>query len=358
MKLIYDVIGAAPRSGGVELHAREFIQAWTQQYPRDEVLVVGTRWDNLSEEFASRVRWINWPTGSFVWRIVGQLVFVPLLMRLHRAHVLLVSLPVLSPLSPTRRSFVFSHDWRHLRNPHEFPLLRRVYRSIWRSSVNRAAITFCISSKALAETANIAPSSVLVLAENGRDHALRWDAEPSDSQVLRSLPAESHVVVTFGHLNNKRPELVIGALSTLQRAAAPQLIVLGARGRYREGLRKLADAQGISQRVHLPGFVPDSEYQAIMKRANCVVLASSDEGFGLPVAEALSLGHPVVVTSDGGLGETFGDSVKAVPAEPEALGRAISDALAQHRTPCQQAIMNSWRDTARVVHEAIASTVK
>src|SRR4051812_48998179 len=84
MKLIYDVIGAAPRSGGVELHAREFIHAWTQQYPRDEVLVVGTRWDNLPEDLASRVRWIYWPTGSVVWRIIGQLVFVPLLMRVHR----------------------------------------------------------------------------------------------------------------------------------------------------------------------------------------------------------------------------------------------------------------------------------
>jgi glycosyltransferase involved in cell wall biosynthesis len=358
MKLIYDVIGAAPRSGGVELHAREFIQAWTQQYPSDEVLVVGTRWDNLSEEFSSRVRWINWPSGSVVGRILGQLIFVPLLARIHKAHVLLVSLPVLSPLSPTRRSFVFSHDWRHLRNPHEFPLLRRLYRSIWRSSVSRAAITFCISPKALTETATIAPDSVLVLAENGRDHALRWEAEPSDSQVLRALPAESQIVVTFGHLNNKRPELVIAALSALPRTAGPQLIVLGARGSYRESLRKLAEAQGVSQQVQLPGFVPDREYQAIMKRANCVVLASSDEGFGLPVAEALSLGHPVVVTSDGGLGETFGDAVRAVPAEPSALGDAISDALAQDRTVCEQSAMNSWRDTARVVHEAIASTVE
>jgi glycosyltransferase involved in cell wall biosynthesis len=95
-----------------------------------------------------------------------------------------------------------------------------------------------------------------------------------------------------------------------------------------------------------------------MKRADCVVLASTDEGFGLPVAEALSLGHPVVVTSDSGLGEIFGDAVRAVPAEPEALGHAISDALAQGRMACDQPSMNSWRDTATVVHEAIASTLK
>jgi glycosyltransferase involved in cell wall biosynthesis len=358
MKLIYDVIGSAPGSGGVELHAREFLHAWAQQYPDDDVIAVGTRWDSLSPDCASRVRWINWPAGSFVWRIIGQLLFVPLLMKLHRTRLLLVSVPVLSPLSPNRRSFVFAHDWRHVTNPHEFPILRRMYRSIWRSTVNRAAITFCVSRKALAETRNIAPNSVLVLAENGRDHALRWEAEVSSAEVLQAFSDQSRVVVTFGHWNNKRPDLVIAALGTLQRTAAPHLIVLGARGGYRESLRKLAKAQGISKRVHLPGFVPDRDYQAIMKRADCVVLASSDEGFGLPVAEALSLGHPVVVTSDSGLGQIFGHSVRAVPAEPEALGHAISDALAQDRMACRQSCVNSWRDTATVVHDAIASTLK
>jgi len=210
----------------------------------------------------------------------------------------------------------------------------------------------------LNETRNIAPNSVLVLAENGRDHALRWETEPSRAEALQALLGKSRVVVTFGHWNNKRPELVIAALGMLDRTVAPHLIVLGARSGYRESLLKLAKAHGISERVHLPGFVPDRDYQAIMKRADCVVLASSDEGFGLPVAEALSLGHPVVVTSDSGLGEIFGNSVRAVPPEPEALGQAISDALAQDRTAGHQTSINSWRDTAAVVHEAIASTLK
>jgi glycosyltransferase involved in cell wall biosynthesis len=359
MKLIYDVIGAPPGSGGSELHAREFLHAWAQQYPDDDLIVVGTRWESLSEEDVSRTRWINWPARSFAFRIIGQLLFVPLLMQFHRAHLLLVSVPVLSPLSPNRRSFVFAHDWRHLKNPNEFPILRRLYRSIWRTSVNRASITFCVSRKALTETVNVAPTSVLVLAENGRDHALRWseDAEPSNTPVLQALPREADVIVTFGHWNNKRPELVIAALATLEQPAAPQLIVLGARHGYRESLRKLAIAQGISQRVHLPGFVPDKDYQSIMRRASCVVLASTDEGFGFPVAEGLSLGHPVVVTADSGIAQTFGDAVKAVPPEPDALGQAIKDALAEGRTARHQNSVQSWRDTAIVVREAIASTL-
>jgi glycosyltransferase involved in cell wall biosynthesis len=354
MKLIYDVIGAPRGLGGTELHAREFLHAWMQQYPDDEVLVVGRRWAELEKEFA-RVRWITWPTSSPVLRIVGQLVLIPILMRAHKAHVLLVSLPVLSPLSPKRRSFVFSHDWRHLARPEEFSIMRRAYRMIWRSSVNRAAITFCISRKTLRETANIAPDSRRVLAESGHDHALRWTAESPDSPTLRALAGEGDVVVTFGHWNNKRPELVIAALATLEPAVSPLLVVLGARGEYQERLHRLALAHGVSEKVRFPGFVPEDEYQAIMRRADCVVLASTDEGFGLPVAEALSLGHPVVVTSDSGLGETFGGSVRAVPPEVDAMGRAISDALAQGHTTSHPSARPSWRDTAKIVREAILS---
>jgi hypothetical protein len=75
-----------------------------QQCPDDEVLVVGRHWAELEKEFAC-VPWITWPTRSSVLRIVGQLVLIPILMRAHKAHVLLVSLPVLSPLSPKTSVF-------------------------------------------------------------------------------------------------------------------------------------------------------------------------------------------------------------------------------------------------------------
>src|SRR5947208_3997133 len=103
MKLVYDVIGAPPGSGGPELHAREFLHAWMHEYPNDELLVVGTCWADFPKEFGC-VRWITWPTRSFLWRIVGQIVLIPLLMQAHKSHLLLVSLPVLSPFSPKRRS--------------------------------------------------------------------------------------------------------------------------------------------------------------------------------------------------------------------------------------------------------------
>ncbi|WP_081660119.1 glycosyltransferase [Mycolicibacterium iranicum] len=356
MKLLIDVIGGPPGSGGTELHAREVLEAWIREFPNDEVVVVGTKWPDLSDLACSRVRWIFWPTNSVLMRIIGQMIFIPLVMQLYRRHVLLVSLAVLSPLCPKRRSFVFSHDWRHLTRPEEFSRVRRLYRSIWRRSVKRATRTFCVSPKALRETANVSPSASVMLAENGHDHASRWDISLKQScELIDAIPADSRTVVTYGHWNNKRPELVVNALAMLESGDPVHLIVLGARGEYRETLRELAKRNGIDSVVHLPGFVPGNEYRTIISQADCVVIASTDEGFGFPVVEALYFGHPVVVTADSGLVENFGNLV--ISANPDAAGiaLAIGEGLRRKSVPIRQS-MHRWCDTVITVREGIESS--
>jgi glycosyltransferase involved in cell wall biosynthesis len=359
LRLIYDAIGAAPGAGGPEVHGRELLCAWMRKYPDDEVIVIGSRWRGISEEVASRIRWFNWPTGSIVWRAIGQMLVVPIVVQTHRRHVLLSTLTVLSPLSPRRRSFIFAHDWRHLTRPEEFSTPKRAYRRIWRKSAARATITFCISDKTLRETQKVAPRSTLVLAESGHDHALRWTLDTTASSSTSVLTDDAKVVVTFGHRNNKRPELVIRALATLIRSGylePLQLVVLGAEGHYRTTLRELVNDESIGESVLLPGFVDDTEYQRIMRRADCVILASTDEGFGLPVAEALSLGHQVIVTADSGLTAVFAESVVEVAAEPGALACAISKLLANPAPPL--ASLHTWEDTAATVRTAIIDRVR
>lgn len=357
MKVIYDAIGAAPGSGGPELHAREFLRAWLERYPDDEILAVGTPMPDLTDELGSQVRWLSWPSHSLILRVIGQMVFIPALMQVLRTHKLIVTVPVLSPLTPGRRSFVFVHDWRHLTRPDEFSALRRAYRRIYPASVRRAVTAFCISPKTLAETTHVVPGAALILAENGYDHTRRWEpVKYSDSPTLSSLRDGRHVIVTFGHRNNKRPELVIAALAHSHTSPTPQLVVLGASGSYRETLRDLARSKGLDDDVHLPGFVDDTEYRVLIKFADCVVLGSTDEGFGVPVAEALSFGHPVVGTSDSGLNTIFHGLVIEAHPEPAAVGTAIDEALSNGATTANPSHLRSWADTASIVRSALSNS--
>lgn len=70
--------------------------------------------------------------------------------------------------------------------------------------------------------------------------------------------------------------------------------------------------------------VTDAAYAALLAGDAALVTTSLDEGYGLPVAEALELGVPAVVTDMEIFREVAGDGALYVdPLDPEAVARAV-----------------------------------
>ncbi len=70
--------------------------------------------------------------------------------------------------------------------------------------------------------------------------------------------------------------------------------------------------------------VTDAEYAALLADHAALVTTSLDEGYGLPVAEALELGVPAVVTDMEIFREVAGDGALYVdPSDPAAVARAV-----------------------------------
>jgi glycosyltransferase involved in cell wall biosynthesis len=139
-------------------------------------------------------------------------------------------------------------------------------------------------------------------------------------------------------------------MALLERTDA-RLIVLGARGQYRDELRSLATRCGVADRVDLPGFVDDGAYRQVMARSSVVVLNSSDEGFGLPVVEAEHFGIPVVTAADSGLDAIHPGRVAVAAPDPSSLATAIDVALSRpaRRFPPRP----TWAETARGIRRLI-----
>jgi glycosyltransferase involved in cell wall biosynthesis len=72
-----------------------------------------------------------------------------------------------------------------------------------------------------------------------------------------------------------------------------RLMILG-EGPLRAELQVLSNALGISERVTMPGFVPNP--LPYIRRAAAFVLTSRAEGFGNVLVEALGVGTPVIST--------------------------------------------------------------
>ena len=86
-----------------------------------------------------------------------------------------------------------------------------------------------------------------------------------------------------------------------------------------------------------------------MRRARVFVFPSRYEGFGLPPLEAMRLGVPTVVSTEGALPEVCGDGALQVgPDDVEGLAAAIGKAdAALGRRGRARAQQFQWSKTAR-----------
>ena len=101
-------------------------------------------------------------------------------------------------------------------------------------------------------------------------------------------------------------------------------------GPFRGELEALASELGIRERVNFRGRVSRETALEYMSGARAACLASRRETFGLVVAEAMSLGVPVVATTAGGIPEIVRheiDGLLVPPDDPWRLGQALERIL-------------------------------
>lgn len=347
MRLLFDALSSTEYSGGMRVHALETIRSWVQAFPEDEIYVVGPK--SARDEYTFlHVSYIALESEKIITRAPAQLLIVPILtLKLHPDFVISMS-PMISMLIPKKRSVVYEHDWRHVTHPDEFPLWQRLYRKLWIFSARHACLCVCISDKTRKETQARIPKAHAVTIENGRDHARYWNV--SDVQRTSNI-------VTFGQHNNKRADLVIKAFSLLAQniGSDVRLVILGARGEYAEVLRKVARDANVYRLVVFPGFVSSEEAHETIASARVIVLASSDEGFGLPVAESQYFGIPCVVTSDSGIADIYGDFPLVCQPNEISLAKGISQALSMPVSKTDS--LWTWGDTVKTIRAELIDMV-
>lgn len=156
--------------------------------------------------------------------------------------------------------------------------------------------------------------------------------DPVDTEKFRPLECDegtrrkfgikddSFVLMTVGRLErNKGHELVIRSLPNLP----PEVIyVIVGGGKYEDQYRKVAEEEGVTERVIFLGRVSDEEIVQAYSSANIVVLLSvfsENEGEGLPLGliEASACGKPIVCGNQDGSAEAiYMERVNGVSIDP------------------------------------------
>jgi glycosyltransferase involved in cell wall biosynthesis len=147
--------------------------------------------------------------------------------------------------------------------------------------------------------------------------------EQTSIPVSRKYNDKISRIGSVGRLHQvKGFDSLISAIAILRDE--PIVLTIWGEGEERRKLEALIKDLGLSEKVFLPGFNPDIN-KAIMD-IDIYVQPSLNEGFGLSVVEALSLGAPVIVTPVGSLTELVDNDKNGLVTRdnsPEALARGI-----------------------------------
>jgi glycogen synthase len=175
------------------------------------------------------------------------------------------------------------------------------------------------------------PEKVDVLP-NGVD-AARWQVPPDQAAAARRRWAGDGPLLAYGGrlVHEKGVQDLLAAVPRLVRRHPGLRLVVAGTGPAAAALKERARALRLGRSVAFAGFIPDADLAALVAAADCAVVPSRYEPFGLVALEAAAAGTPVAAADVGGLAEIVADGrtgVRFAAGDPAALAAAVDRVLA------------------------------
>jgi glycosyltransferase involved in cell wall biosynthesis len=235
------------------------------------------------------------------------------------------------PRIPLRRAVATFHDLFVMTGEYSTPDFRARFAEQARDAAERANMIIAVSEFTRSQVISllgVAPEKVRVVHHGVR--ALDYPA------VERRK-----IVLNVGAIQKRKNiARLVEAFETVDRSWT--LVLSGSCG-YGSGeiLARIA-ASPARERILIPGYVSPQDLAGWYAKAAIFAFPSLDEGFGMPVLEAMAAGAPVVTSNRSALPEVVGDAAILVdPEDIEAMCQALRD-LTQ-----KEALRNELSDRGR-----------
>jgi glycosyltransferase involved in cell wall biosynthesis len=295
------------------------------------------------------VRLLNAAWNRLGWPALDLLVGGPRLDLVHSPYPLIVP-------GQRARLVVTIHDLFFLKHPEWTRAeIRRDYAPLVRAHARRADGIICVSEYTAAEARlllDVAPDKIAVIP-NGIDPVFKEPIAADEvTAVLNRLRLPRGGILFLG-TEEKRKNLVGLAMAYMglarRRPHLPPLVLVGPGSYWAQG------GSIIGPQIRATGYLETREVRALMAASAMLVVPSHEEGFGLPVAEAMAAGLPVVCSRGSALEETAGGAATLVnPMDTESIARGIERVLddpayvaQQRQLGLEQARRFDWDVTAR-----------
>jgi glycosyltransferase involved in cell wall biosynthesis len=348
-----------------------FSSSWKDRFARPPDLAGAAVVDRRVPVGVLNFAWhrLGWPSAETI--ASGQYDVV------HSPHPLLM---------PARRAaqVITIHDLNFLTHPERTRAeIRRDYPALARDHAHRAAAVLVPSAYTAGEVERLlgVPRDRMTICPPGAPDWAPRAAAPKNGYVLffstleprknvgGLLDAYEQLLTASGPAAGSGPAEAghyIRGKGTAGAGRVPDLVLAG---------RATEDAQPWLDRIARPplaghvrhvGYVEAGDRRALYDGARLLVQPSFDEGFGLPVLEAMTLGVPVVAADRGSLPEVLGGAgILANPDHPADIARAIAQVLHDDgvAVTCSNAGIARarafrWDETAHRVYDTYRNAVE
>ena len=231
-------------------------------------------------------------------------------------------------LTPARRArrIITIHDLFFFKYPELTEAeIRRDYAPLVQDHAIRADGILCPSEHTAREIETLLriPRERIWVTPYAMDPSFRLAPTPGDVDALlhRLGPVGGAILYVGSEEKRKNLKRMVAAYRTLAGRIAdpPPLVMVGPGQSFDSGASS-------GPRVVCTGYLETREIRALMSASRCLVLASLDEGFGLPVLEAMTAGLPVVCSAGSSLEELAAGAAELIddPHDEDSIVEALS----------------------------------
>jgi glycogen synthase len=267
--------------------------------------------------------WLTFPAGQALARVSGR----PLVVHVHSTE--------------------FDRSGEHIN--------QRVY-DIERRGMQSAIRVLCVSelTKSIVVRRYGVDASRADVIYNG------IDAEAAQPRPGEKLGGKDKIVLFLGRITmQKGPEYFIGAAKrVLEKEPDAKFIMAGA-GDMELRMIELAAELGIGHRVLFTGFLRGPDVERVYQMADCYVMPSVSEPFGIAPLEAMRNDVPVIISKQSGVSEVLTHALKVDFWDTDEIANKIvavlrhpplGATLRQHGTVELRRL--TWDESAKACGEA------
>jgi glycosyltransferase involved in cell wall biosynthesis len=331
------------RNGGVSRYIRSLLTALAKQ-PGEHKYTVFVNGEDVVERLGAQhpqITYVSapWPESRPASRIAWEQLTLPSLIRQKHIDVLHSPVNVLPEFLPRSCAGIITlHDLAFLRFPNVLTRSKRLYhRTFTIRSLRRATMIITVSDSTrqdAIELVGVRPERVQTVYPciDPRYSIVTKEEEVAGLEVFRQQHglAQGYILYLGTLEPRKNIPALIEAYARLRQAHNIQekLVVAGGKGWLYESIFEKVQKLGLESEIIFPGFVGDPDQTTWYQAASAFIYPSLYEGFGLPVAEALACGVPVVTSNVSSLPEAGANIALTVsPDDVEAMAEALYKAL-------------------------------